>query len=43
MAVTAMPIRVTQVIASPNRNQAITAVVGGTRYMRLVTLAAAPR
>ena len=43
VAVTAMPSTVTQVIASPNKNQAISAVVGGTRYIRLVTVAAAPR
>jgi hypothetical protein len=28
---------------SPNKNQAITAVVGGTKYNKLVTAAAAPR
>jgi len=42
-AVTAMPASVTKVMGSLNKIQAITAVVGGTRYMRLVTEAAAPR
>lgn len=42
-AVKAVPTRVISVIGSPNSSQAISAVVGGTRYSRLVTLVAAPR
>src|SRR5690606_21143525 len=42
-AVSAMPATISTVIGSPNSSQAISAVVGGTRYMRLVTLVAAPR
>ena len=42
-AVMAMPITVVSVIGSSNSSHAITAVVGGTRYIRLVTEAAAPR
>jgi len=34
---------VAKVIASSNNTQAISAVVGGTRYSRLVTAVAAPR
>ena len=37
---TAMPATVSGVIGSRKSNQAMTAVVGGTRYIRLVTLAA---
>jgi hypothetical protein len=38
-----MPVSVTQVIGSPNNTHAIKAVVGGTKYIKLVTLVAAPR
>jgi hypothetical protein len=38
-----MPANVTQVMGSLNKTQAITAVVGGTKYNKLVTAAAAPR
>jgi hypothetical protein len=38
-----MPTSVTKVMGSLNKIQAITAVVGGTRYNKLVTAAAAPR
>lgn len=38
-----MPASVVTPIGSPNSAQAITAVVGGTRYIRLATLDAAPR
>jgi DNA-binding transcriptional regulator LsrR (DeoR family) len=39
----AVPAKVMAVMLSPNKIQAITAVVGGTRYNKLVTAAAAPR
>ena len=42
-AVKAVPAIVAAVMVSPNNNQAIMAVVGGTKYIRLVTDAAAPR
>ena len=42
-AVSAMPNTVTTVMVSPNSSQAIIAVVGGTRYSKLVTAVAAPR
>ncbi len=42
-AVSAVPIKVAAVMVSPNKTHAMMAVVGGTRYMRLVTEAAAPR
>jgi hypothetical protein len=42
-AVSAMPATISTVIGSPNSTQAMTAVEGGTRYIRLVTLVAAPR
>jgi DNA-binding transcriptional regulator LsrR (DeoR family) len=42
-AVTTMPASVTKVMGSLNKTQAITAVVGGTKYNKLVTDAAAPR
>jgi hypothetical protein len=42
-AVKAVPERVAQVMGSSNSSQAIMAVVGGTKYIRLVTEAAAPR
>jgi hypothetical protein len=38
-----MPANVTKVMGSLNNIQAITAVVGGTKYNKLVTAAAAPR
>jgi hypothetical protein len=38
-----MPANVTNVMGSLNKIQAITAVVGGTKYSKLVTAAAAPR
>jgi hypothetical protein len=37
-----MPAKVTAVIGSSNKNQASSAVQGGTKYIKLVTLAAAP-
>lgn len=43
LAVSSMPNSIETVKASPNSAQAITAVHGGTRYMRLVTEVAAPR
>ena len=36
-----MPAKVSPVMSSSNKNHAITAVVGGTRYIKLVTDAAA--
>ena len=42
-AVRAVPANVVAVMASPNSTQAIMAVVGGTKYIKLVTDAAAPR
>ena len=39
----AVPSSVRAVICSSNSTQAISAVVGGTRYIRLATVAAAPR
>lgn len=42
-AVKAVPKMVAKVMVSPNKTHAIKAVVGGTKYMRLVTEAAAPR
>ncbi len=42
-AVMAVPSKVMAVICSSNSSQAISAVVGGTRYIRLATVAAAPR
>jgi hypothetical protein len=42
-AVKAVPSKVTAVIGSSNNHQAIMAVHGGTKYIRLVTEAAAPR
>ena len=42
-AVRPTPSTVPRVIGSPNSTQAISAVVGGTRYIRLATEAAAPR
>jgi DNA-binding transcriptional regulator LsrR (DeoR family) len=41
-AVSAMPNKVTMVMGSSNKNQAIKAVHGGTKYIKLVTDAAAP-
>jgi hypothetical protein len=41
--VSAVPAKVMAVMPSPNNSQAITAVVGGTKYNKLVTAAAAPR
>ena len=41
-AVITVPAIVVSVIGSSNKNQAINAVTGGTRYIRLVTEAAAP-
>lgn len=43
LAVSSMPSSIETVKASPNKAQAITAVQGGTRYIRLVTDVAAPR
>ena len=43
IAVKAMPATVTKVMGSSNKNQAMTAVVGGTKYIKLVTDVAAPR
>ena len=43
VAVSSTPKTVTVVIGSPNKTHAIIAVVGGTRYIRLATEAAAPR
>jgi hypothetical protein len=37
-----MPIKVTIVIGSSNKSHAIKAVQGGTKYIKLVTEAAAP-
>jgi hypothetical protein len=42
-AVRAVPKRVAMVMVSPNSSHAMMAVVGGTKYIRLVTDAAAPR
>ena len=42
-AVISVPAMVLAVMGSPNSSQAIRAVQGGTRYIRLVTDAAAPR
>lgn len=42
-AVKAVPSNVIRVMFSPNKHHASTAVVGGTRYIKLVTEAAAPR
>jgi hypothetical protein len=42
-AVTTIPASVTKVMGSLNNTHAIMAVVGGTKYNRLVTDAAAPR
>ena len=41
--VNSMPLSMMGVKASPNRAHAISAVHGGTRYIRLVTVVAAPR
>ena len=42
-AVKAVPAKVKPVMGSPNKSQASKAVQGGTKYMRLDTLVAAPR
>ena len=42
LMVMAMPRIIVQVIGSLNNNQAMMAVVGGVRYIRLVTLVASP-
>eukprot|EP01137_Pigoraptor_chileana_P013822 Opistho-2@67766 len=43
MAVSAVPTSVTSMIGSSNSIQAISAVVGGTKYSKVVTDVAAPR